>query len=446
MPLLVPLVAGGPANAAGPTADAENVEFVGQVGGRTNAVAVQGNYAYIGEGPSLTILDITDPASPTVVGRTAHLFGLVSDVAVAGGYAYVAAYGAGLRVVDVSTPSNPTVVGDCDTGGDARGVAVAGGYAYLAVGDAGLCVVDILTPTTPTQVGVCDTPEGSEGVAVAGGYAYIAEGYDGDLQVVNVSDPTNPTLVGSYDTPGLAKGVAAVGDYVYVADRYGGLIILRNLLSSITGSVLDGSGSSFEGVQITADGAHTATTGASGQYTITNVVSGTYTLMPTTAGYFWSPASRSITVPPDATGQDFTGLNVQKAVAPGGIYAVSYGDVLTYTVGLVFPEERALVLYDRVPTYTTYISGSLVPPTGVIYDPSANATSGTLALSATTPTTVSFAVQVEVTGTAESAPPIVNRACVHPAGEGLEECIWSNEVSSYTYVWCTYLPLILKNH
>ncbi len=67
MALLVPLVTSGPANAAGPTADAENVEFVGQVGGRTNAVAVQGNYAYIGEGPRLTILDITDPALPTVV-------------------------------------------------------------------------------------------------------------------------------------------------------------------------------------------------------------------------------------------------------------------------------------------------------------------------------------------------------------------------------------------
>ncbi len=119
---------------------------------------------------------------------------------------------------------------------------------------------------------------------------------------------------------------------------------------------------------------------------------------------------------------------------------------LTYTVGLVFPEERILVLYDRVPTYTTYISGSLVAPTGVIYDPVANAISGTLALSATTPTTVSFAVQVEVTGTAESAPPIVNRACVHPAGEGLEECIWSNEVRNYTYVWPIHPPLVMKDH
>ena len=43
-------------------ADAQNVEFIGHIGGPTYAVAVQGNYAYVGEGPSLTILDISNPA------------------------------------------------------------------------------------------------------------------------------------------------------------------------------------------------------------------------------------------------------------------------------------------------------------------------------------------------------------------------------------------------
>ena len=62
-----------PLNPAHPlfsTADAENVEFVGHIGGVTHAVAVQGSYAYIGEGPRLTILDISNPASPIVVGKT----------------------------------------------------------------------------------------------------------------------------------------------------------------------------------------------------------------------------------------------------------------------------------------------------------------------------------------------------------------------------------------
>ena len=112
------------------TADAENVELVGHIGGRTYAVAVQGNYAYIGEGPKLTILDISDPTSPVVIGKTALLPDVVLGVAVAAGapqghtYAYVVVGGAGLGVVDVSSPSNPTEVGFYDTPGQAEGEAV----------------------------------------------------------------------------------------------------------------------------------------------------------------------------------------------------------------------------------------------------------------------------------------------------------------------------------
>ena len=52
---------------------AENVEYIGQVGGSTLAVSVQGSYAYIGQGPHLAILDISNQASPIVVEKTAPL-------------------------------------------------------------------------------------------------------------------------------------------------------------------------------------------------------------------------------------------------------------------------------------------------------------------------------------------------------------------------------------
>jgi hypothetical protein len=210
--------------------------------------------------------------------------------------------------------------------------------------------------------------------------------------------------------------------------------------------VRDCSGNPIEGVQIATSTEYSATTDASGRYTIANVLPGTYILTPTRVGYFWSPASRDLTVPPNATGQDFTAQNVQKEITPGGIYAVNYGDSLTYTVHLIFPEHRSLVLFDQVPTYTTYIGGSLNAPTGVIYDSIVNAMSGTLSLTAATLATVSFAVEVGITGTAELAPPIVNRACVYPVWGGLADCIWSNEVRSYTYVWHMYMPMVARNY
>ena len=57
----------------------QNMLLVGQIGGLTYAVAVQGGYAYVGVGPRLVILDIRNPARPTLVGQTAVLPRSISD-------------------------------------------------------------------------------------------------------------------------------------------------------------------------------------------------------------------------------------------------------------------------------------------------------------------------------------------------------------------------------
>ncbi|MFN3929222.1 MAG: carboxypeptidase regulatory-like domain-containing protein, partial [Thermoflexus sp.] len=201
------------------------VELVGQIGGAVKAVAVRGGYAYIGVGPRLVILDISNPAQPAVIGQTAVLPGVVADVAVAGSYAYVADREGGLRIVDVS-------------------------------------------------------------------------------------DPAAPREVGFYDTPGYAGDVAVVGSYAYVADGEGGLVILRftgGPTYRISGRVVDPSGNPIPGVTISDNAGHTTTTGSDGRYTLSGLAAGTYTVTPSKSGYTFFPASRTVTVPPDATGVDFTG-------------------------------------------------------------------------------------------------------------------------------------------
>jgi hypothetical protein len=202
---------------------AQNVEFVGQVGGETDAVATQGSYAYIGVGQRLTILNISNPASPTTVGKTTQLGGIVLSVAVAGNYAYVAA-GLRLHVVDVSNPSNPYEVGFYDTPG--RAVTVAGSYAYVAATSQGLRVVNISTPSNPYEVGSYDTPGSAYDVFVAGSYAYVADMSSG-LRVVNIVTPSAPYEVGFCDTPGGARSVAVAGSYAYIADGDQGLRVVN---------------------------------------------------------------------------------------------------------------------------------------------------------------------------------------------------------------------------
>ena len=90
----------------------DQVNFISQLGGNTNAIAVQGQYAYLSEGPALTILDISDPAAPQIVGKTNSLTGLsVTDVAVSGELVY-ALSDSRLITIDVSDPENPVLVSD----------------------------------------------------------------------------------------------------------------------------------------------------------------------------------------------------------------------------------------------------------------------------------------------------------------------------------------------
>src|SRR5690242_10824994 len=70
-------------------APSQNVELLGQMGGATEAIFVQGNYAYIGEGPRLAIFDISNPSSPLLLGKTDPMNGLVHDIVVVGNIAYV---------------------------------------------------------------------------------------------------------------------------------------------------------------------------------------------------------------------------------------------------------------------------------------------------------------------------------------------------------------------
>ena len=127
-------------------ADARNVELVGQIGGATDTVAVQGRYAYIGLGPRLAVVDISNPARPTLVGQSAILPDLVEDVAVSGTLAYVADGDGGLRVIDVSNSAAPHEVGYYDTPGWAEGVAVSGTLVYVADGGGGLAILRYVPP------------------------------------------------------------------------------------------------------------------------------------------------------------------------------------------------------------------------------------------------------------------------------------------------------------
>ncbi len=198
------------------------LEFVSYFGGKNEGVAVQGDYAYTGFERAFTVLDISDPAYPTRVGyEILPGAGYITDIELAGDYAYVTIGTVGLAIVDISDPFDPRQVGTCEFplfDGYPLSVAISDTLAYVGQGDK-LRVVDVYTPTHPVEMGaVTINGMSATDVAVAGRYVYVA-GRDVGLRVIDVFTPTAPSEVGACTTDiGYATGVDVVGDTAYVSD------------------------------------------------------------------------------------------------------------------------------------------------------------------------------------------------------------------------------------
>ncbi len=107
----------------------------------------------------------------------------------------------------------------------------------------------------------------------------------------------------------IVRNVASNGNHrrVFAFEREGSVHAARLVLSfghSISGQVTDAS-EPLSGVIISEVGGRSATTNSDGNYILRGLASGTYNIAPSKSGYTFSPPSRTVTVPPDATGQDF---------------------------------------------------------------------------------------------------------------------------------------------
>ena len=116
------------------------------------------------------------------------------------------------------------------------------------------------------------------------------------------------------DTTNLVDGDTNGFRDVFVHDREG-------IVYSISGRITNPSGNPIPGVSISAVPGFSVVTDTSGYYTITNVITGTYTLIPSLIGYTFSPPSRAVSVPPDAMGQDFTGIKKRPVILIPGMGA-----------------------------------------------------------------------------------------------------------------------------
>lgn len=197
-PLSGAVLSGAVLSGSSAVARGQELQLVGVIPGPATTVAVHGDRAYVTDGPTLRIVDVTDPAAPAEAGSFTFPQN-VYGVSVSGVTAYAAIDFDGLAVLDVSDPAAPALLGSFRTPGQALSVAVSGSAAAVTNRLSGLEIIDVSDPAAPAPRGDYFTEGYAIDVDAAGSYAYVID-TPGGLSIVDLSGAGELTAAGAQDT------------------------------------------------------------------------------------------------------------------------------------------------------------------------------------------------------------------------------------------------------
>ena len=201
------------------------VNAVGSIGGRCNAVAVSGHYAYLGCGATLEIWNVATPANPARV-ATLRLPGNIEDLALASGRIFASSGASGVHAVDIGNPTRPVYLGSFDSSGFAGPMAVNGNTVYVADGLSG---VRMLNASGLSLAGAYQTTGAAEGVAYTGSNLLVMDGSEG-LQVLSTN--ATPTVAGALSGVTATLGFASGSGYALASDADGAIYRINTSLPS----------------------------------------------------------------------------------------------------------------------------------------------------------------------------------------------------------------------
>jgi hypothetical protein len=234
-------------------ADSNSINLVGRwANGPCNAVTVDSNYAYVGNGALLEIFDISSAGSVTKTGevitdgfidqvevndsllfifRYDDLLGIydirnksnpfklgqiyfdtwIKQFFLKDNYVYLSADTFGLVIVDVSNPEGPTIVGTYENYGYYGGIFVKDSITYIGLRDTGIIMLDTRDPTAINEIGKFRFTQNNYATNFhfKNGYLYVTSSPStfsdmsiGGMYILDLSNPESPVELGYLDLPG----------------------------------------------------------------------------------------------------------------------------------------------------------------------------------------------------------------------------------------------------
>jgi hypothetical protein len=207
-----------------------DVKLVDAAGGK--------RYALIADTP-VDIVDVTDPAAPTLAGTiTEEAHTLFVETLNGTTRAYFGNYDATCPVWDVTNPAQPQFLGEFQSQGQfVHDLSIKDSIAYLSSWDGGLEIVDFTTPATPVLIDAWrDTPTGTSHsnwtTTINGRHLALhgEEDYGAHLDVLDLdaASPTHLQSIGTYKTRDWISihNIMAFGSKAYFSYYQDGIRVL----------------------------------------------------------------------------------------------------------------------------------------------------------------------------------------------------------------------------
>ncbi len=216
-------------------------------------LTLDGTTLYLSDRNSLQIFDVSIPQTPIWLSElTKHALepkvtlSEFEHVIVHEDIAYIAGYYHGLIIVDVSDPASPSIISRklsslAPSGHALWAVEKYGNYVFTGGEGSGLIVYDIRDPYNPEEKTVLPLPSSSIVLTTLddppfhmkalGTYLFIADG-ENNIQIVNISDPLSPFIANEFSAPGNTQDFSVYG-YTLIIGNYTDGIRLINLGSNV---------------------------------------------------------------------------------------------------------------------------------------------------------------------------------------------------------------------
>ncbi|MCU0384280.1 MAG: hypothetical protein MUF68_09475, partial [Cyclobacteriaceae bacterium] len=219
------------------------------------AVVVVGNYAYIACTPGvLEIVDVSDPATPTHKGLIKiPNFTFVRSVFVFNNHAYLVG-SSGLRIINITDPARPTLVSSLSVSLSGIFVSPINSQLFafgIDINGSTFRVINVQNPLSPALVSTRSI-NAPTCIFVAGTSAYISSSATGGpVTKINVANPANPVIgaalnLTNFITPAVsnpaqfaAVSVAVSGRFVYAGgadftkNGAGSLLVADTLMTHV---------------------------------------------------------------------------------------------------------------------------------------------------------------------------------------------------------------------